>query len=291
MRSRSGFTLIELLVIIGIIAVLIGLALPAIQMARAAAMHAQCMNRMKQLGVATQAYATQRGGRLPALHSTGNLAGSSFHTALLPFIEHGNYFEQVASGVRPGGNNYVMTPFLCPADPSLKLQEPEPVGATGYACNGQVFQGLPTFGRTYADGASNTIAFAEHFSLGGTIHTHLTQYDWWWSNKPRLFPASPPKPFSTVRRATFADQESGDVVPVTDPLTRTSRASVPGLTFQMRPRPEDFDPRIAQTGHLKSMTVGMGDGSVRKMARGISEEVYWSLVTPAGGETISQDWD
>ena len=60
-RSRRGFTLIELLVVIAIIAVLIALLLPAVQAAREAARRAQCVNNLKQLGLAAANYVSTYG--------------------------------------------------------------------------------------------------------------------------------------------------------------------------------------------------------------------------------------
>jgi prepilin-type N-terminal cleavage/methylation domain-containing protein len=66
MRLRRAFTLVELLVVIGIIAVLMALLLPALSRARLQAERVACMSNLRQLGVALIAYATDHKGSFPA---------------------------------------------------------------------------------------------------------------------------------------------------------------------------------------------------------------------------------
>ncbi len=65
MRRRAAFTLVELLVVIGIVAVLIGLLLPALAVARTQARTTQCLSNLRQLGLSAQRYAAENHGLCP----------------------------------------------------------------------------------------------------------------------------------------------------------------------------------------------------------------------------------
>ena len=83
-KNSHGFTLVELLVVIAIIGILVALLLPAIQAAREAARRAQCVNNLKQIGIALQNYHDTH-KELPA----GNYSccWGTWQMAILPFIE------------------------------------------------------------------------------------------------------------------------------------------------------------------------------------------------------------
>jgi prepilin-type N-terminal cleavage/methylation domain-containing protein/prepilin-type processing-associated H-X9-DG protein len=147
-RNRRGFTLIELLVVIAIIAVLIALLLPAVQAAREAARRAQCVNNMKQLGLALHNYHqtndTFPPGAVsnvlalmnnPTNNPTPGWQNMSSLALMLPFIEQNaiyssiNFSTAVTNGTQPpwqdpGGNGTArgqqINAFLCPSDGNAK---------------------------------------------------------------------------------------------------------------------------------------------------------------------------
>lgn len=92
---RTGFTLVELLVVIAIIGILVGLLLPAVQMAREAARRAECSNKMRQLALATANFESSK-KRYPGYQEAFGVQGTGMQTtgklgtwfvAIAPFVE------------------------------------------------------------------------------------------------------------------------------------------------------------------------------------------------------------
>lgn len=114
-QPRRGFTLIELLVVISIIAVLVSLVAPAVQAARRAARKLQCLNNMRQVGLAMQNFSASSGS-LPyltydlQLDNGGAIYGVGWPLALLPALDNAVVLKAIKANtgvtVTSGSNTY-----------------------------------------------------------------------------------------------------------------------------------------------------------------------------------------
>ncbi|MDR1142388.1 MAG: DUF1559 domain-containing protein [Planctomycetaceae bacterium] len=205
--SPFGFTLVELLVVIAIIGALIALLLPAVQAARESARRMQCVNNLKQFGIAAHNHHDTH-ETLPPMANT-NLGNKGWAVMLLPFMEQTALYDAIgtsgtsnavngttnysAFGANPWDKNYrpwlAKIPMrLCPSDPTGSEEDGIEVGLINYrACFGDYTVGwgqaaasnvtalrgcfIKQHGRTLAtitDGTSNTLIFGERL-IGTTV--------------------------------------------------------------------------------------------------------------------------
>lgn len=198
MRSRkehAGFTLVELLVVIAIIGTLVGLLLPAVQVARESARNASCLNNLRQWGLALANF-EQSKSRYFGKHGNGLPQNYNFWLFLLPFTENQSQYDNIMAGTSSNvqGNQWTnaTSGFLqvmkCPSDSTALARKQ----SGSYRINGgdvlvnnePYFNGykvnfrtpFPNINSGYAkvlrskditDGLSKTLAFTESIVSNG----------------------------------------------------------------------------------------------------------------------------
>ena len=323
--ARRAFTLIEILVVIAIIAILIGLLLPAVQKVREAANRIKCANNLKQLGLAAHHYHDVHEHLPPAIGyyppAGGTFGPYFFH--LLPYIEQGDLYRSALGSVPfpppdgptlmyyPGNNNVYsqsVPVFLCPSDPSVGPDGCVTIagvsfGASCYAFNALVVaqndittmpfktnpQGKTRIPADIPDGTSNTILQAEKYARC-TNTTLPPQFrdggNAWAYGGANPFPWLPPP-----MGPPFKMFGPGFCVPGLA-NQGAPNAIGPQSKFQVQPTPflGNCDPTRAATAHASGIQVGLVDGSVRTLAPSLSGATWAAAVTRAGEEVLGPDW-
>ena len=186
MPRRRAFTLIELLVVIAIIAILIALLVPAVQKAREAAARTQCLNNLKQIGLALHNYESVAKNYPPAgIYPVAQTASDvySVQARLLPFLEQGALYAQINLNAVPQTQPDVIKQriavYMCPSEINDKerldgalIKYPLNYVAnfgtwfvydpnTGTGGDGALPVNSKSRPASFTDGLSNTIGFCE----------------------------------------------------------------------------------------------------------------------------------
>jgi prepilin-type N-terminal cleavage/methylation domain-containing protein len=176
-RRPRGFTLYELLTALGIGSLLFALFLPAIAKSRVAAVRAQSLNNLKQIGIATFGIVTRTDGLMPP--STGRFPGEKGPNATIFFhmlsdIEQDNVYVKFKDDPSKVPDTTTIKTYLSTLDPSCMKEN---TALTSYASNATVF-GLADGGSCRlpnsfnAKGTSNTVLFMERYARTGTKAAH-----------------------------------------------------------------------------------------------------------------------
>ena len=120
--SKTAFTLVELLVVIAIIGILIAMLLPAVQAVREAARRVECMNKVRQLGIAVLNHENAQGVFPP-----GRTDLHSWASYLLPYIEQTNVGDIIDVDIpfydpanQPAVSSVIPT-LICPSNPNSEF--------------------------------------------------------------------------------------------------------------------------------------------------------------------------
>lgn len=322
---RTAFSLIELLVVVAIMAVLMGLLMPAVQKAREMANRLKCQNQIRQLTIAAYAYHNETGAFPPSRWRDDTVTPNKRWTQfvlLAPFMEQNAIYQQWdftnfdnnKTPVRVVG--YAIKLIVCPSDNITGLDNSDPSapygltsfggnagtssedGTGGEARDGVIFTGAET--KTDSNGITRTLV--KYKSVRVTDVKDGTAATFLYGERNHFDPIYNQVCDDTIEEdgwwaySARQDQELSTAAPLNYhmPSQYASPPPVNGSPSPAAANPPQpaCDQRLSAFGswHPEGANFSFVDGHAQFIRNGISQYTYQALSTRAGREIVNDDF-
>jgi prepilin-type N-terminal cleavage/methylation domain-containing protein/prepilin-type processing-associated H-X9-DG protein len=311
----AGFTLVELLVVIAIIGTLVGLLLPAVQVAREAARRSACTNNVKQIATAIHNHLDAKrvfpfGLSVPLdryLQKDGSwggfIAGTSvadrrcWMIMISPYIELPEVYDQVMAGIGTGTwpwqtavSSRRFPAFMCVSDPNAGSAGKMNTGGSGTAKFCGSYLACATSG-TFGTAGGGTNLDGIMYCVSKTKPSDVTDG----LSKTALLSEGIVVPNDTDRRGSYFNPAYGEPLFSTQNTPNTTVADGARFGFNWRPlAPSLSGPstwyQYARSMHIDGVNAAMADGSVRFVTNSVNASLWQAAGSRNNGEVMG-NWE